>query len=421
MSCEPVESQWPQACRLLRTTGPPRNAIGWRPVWREPGGSRRVGLLPEGVNTLDLILTLLGTLMIVATLLPLARLDDWWIRIFDFPRLQIAVVSALLLLLIPLMRHGSSTVQNLWLGALAACTLYQAYRMYPYTPLHAKQVQDSQRDDPAATLSVLCANVLMSNRNAEGLCRLIEENDPDLIFTAESDEWWHQALQHLETSHPFHVQQPQDNTYGMLLYSRLELLDARVQFLVEDDVPSIHARVRLRSGQELELRCLHPRPPAPGESSRSTERDAELLIVGKEIEALQAPSIVCGDLNDVAWSRTNDLFCAVSGLLDPRIGRGFFHTFNSKWLWMRFPLDHVFHSPHFRLVAFRRLRHWGSDHFPVFIKLRFEPDAELEQEEPGPGPEEEREAEQKIDKVKRPEGQSRVGPGGGMPERSELG
>lgn len=192
--------------------------------------------------------------------------------------------------------------------------------------------------------------------------------------------------------------QPQDNTYGMLLYSRLELLDARIQFLVEDDVPSIHARLRLRCGQEVELRCLHPLPPAPGESSRSTERDAELLLVGKEIKALQAPGLVCGDLNDVAWSRTNDLFCAVSGLLDPRVGRGFFHTFNSKWPLIRFPLDHVFHSAHFRHVEFRRLRHWGSDHFPVYIKLSFEPDARMVQDAPRAKLQEQEEADEKIEK-----------------------
>ncbi|KQW46788.1 hypothetical protein ASD88_09900 [Pelomonas sp. Root662] len=337
--------------------------------------------------------------MIVATLLPLARLDDWWVRVFDFPRLQIAAVSAAVLVLTPLVRDDAGMLHNLWLAALAACTLYQGWRMFPYTPLHAKQVQDSEGGDPAAKISLLCANVLMSNRSAAGLCRLIQENDPDLILAAEPDGWWQQALKHLEASHPHTVQQPQGNTYGLLLYSRLELIDARVRFLVEDEVPSIHARVRLRSGQEIVLRCLHPRPPAPGESSRSTERDAELLLVGKEIKALQAPALVCGDMNDVAWSHTNDLFCDVSGLLDPRIGRGFFHTFSSKWPLIRFPLDHVFHSTHFRLVDFRRLPHWGSDHFPVFIKLSFEPDAQATQDQPEASAEEHQEAQEKIGKA----------------------
>jgi hypothetical protein len=60
-------------------------------------------------------------------------------------------------------------------------------------------------------------------------------------------------------SHPYTVVQPQDNTYGMLLYSRLVLPNAKVQFLVQDDVPSIQANMRLRCGAEVELRCLHPR------------------------------------------------------------------------------------------------------------------------------------------------------------------
>lgn len=345
------------------------------------------------------ILTVLGTAMIAATLLPLAKLDDWWIRIFDFPRLQIGAISALVLLLTLLVRAESSVLQNLWLCGLAACSLYQAYCMYPYTWLHAKQVQDSRNANPTSTLGVLCANVLMSNRNAPGLLRLIEENDPDLIVMAETDTWWLEALKPLMQTHPHHVLQPQDNTYGMLVFSRLELGDARVRFLVEEDVPSVHARLRLRSGQDVVLRCLHPRPPAPGESDSATDRDAELLLVGKEIQALEVPAVVCGDLNDVAWSRTNDLFCAISGLLDPRIGRGFFHTFNSKWPLLRFPLDHVFHTAHFRLVDFRRLPHWGSDHYPVFIKLSFEPDAEAEQDAPQADAHEEVEAREKIEKA----------------------
>ena len=53
--------------------------------------------------------------------------------------------------------------------------------------------------------------------------------------------------------------------------------------------------VELRSGDRVRLHCLHPRPPAPGENTRSTERDAELLMVAKELESEDLPSIVVGD------------------------------------------------------------------------------------------------------------------------------
>jgi endonuclease/exonuclease/phosphatase (EEP) superfamily protein YafD len=178
------------------------------------------------------------------------------------------------------------------------------------------------------------------------------------------------------------VRRPQDNSYGMTLFSRLELVEPEVKFLVQEDIPSIHARVRLRSGAMVELRCVHPRPPAPSEADDSKPRDVELIVVGEELREKGAPSIVIGDLNDVAWSRTNYQFQEISGLLDPRVGRGFYHTFHARYFFLRYPLDHCFHSKHFRLASFKRLRAFGSDHFPVGIKLVYEPDAARTQEEP---------------------------------------
>jgi len=183
----------------------------------------------------------------------------------------------------------------------------------------------------------------------------------------------------------------------MLLYSRLELIDPKVKFLLQDDIPSIHGRLKLRSGKELELRCLHPRPPFPTEDESSTNRDAEILIVGKENKEKPAPFVVMGDLNDVAWSRTNYLFQDISGLLDPRIGRGFYHTFHASYPFLRFPLDHFFHSNHFRLVDFRRLGYFGSDHFPVYIKLSYETDAIHEQEELQADQSQKEEAHEKVE------------------------
>ena len=60
------------------------------------------------------------------------------------------------------------------------------------------------------------------------------------------------------------------------------------------------------------------------------------------------------------------------GNRDPRCGRGMFNTFHADYPFMRFPLDHVFHSAALALVAMRRLPHIGSDHFPILVELQLD-------------------------------------------------
>jgi endonuclease/exonuclease/phosphatase (EEP) superfamily protein YafD len=245
--------------------------------------------------------------------------------------------------------------------------------------------------------------VLRDNRNIGKYLQIVKEADPDILLAVETNMWWTEQLQRLEKQYRYVVQYPLDNCYGMLLYSRLKLIDPEIKFLVEDDVPSIHTGVELRSGERIALHCLHPRPPHPPTDQDTTERDAELLIVGRAIKETNKPALVAGDLNDVAWSYTTTLFQKISGLLDPRIGRGMYNTFDATNPLFRWPLDHVFHSNHFKLIALKRLPYFGSDHFPMYIELSHEPEAEAQQPEPSATVEERLEATEKIDKVEQKE------------------
>ena len=323
------------------------------------------------VNALGL---LLGGAGLVATLLPLLHQTAWWIRVFDFPRLQ--VVAGLLLgglLLLPASALGLAHALAVQL-ALGAAVLYQVARIWPYTPWHRKQVRDSQRppNDPNH-LSLLVTNVLMSNRDASRCLGVIREQRPDIVLAVETDDWWLSQLHHLAQDYPHTCHAPLPNTYGMLVFSRLPLVSKEMRFILDPGIPSFHGRVQLPSGIEANLHFVHPKPPAPREAKTSTRRDAELLLVGRAIQAHDGPTIVAGDLNDVAWSRTSELFRRLARLLDPRVGRGLLPTFNANYKLLRWPLDHVFHSAHFRLQDLKRLPHIGSDHFPIYIRLSYEP------------------------------------------------
>lgn len=351
------------------------------------------------VFALKILLYVFGSLAILFTFLPFLKLDNWWIRIGDFPRLQIAVVCFLVLIPLIVFFKPFNFYNLTFITLLSFSAIYQIYCILPYTPVYPKQVELAKNYNPQKIIKLLISNVFIENDDYGKLLELIEKVNPDVILLAEPDEKWLNEISRIKKNYPYFIERPLDNAYGMALYSRLELINPQLKFLVEDDIPSIHTDVKLPSGDIIKLYCLHPRPPIPTESLDSTERDAELIMVGKEIEKLDEPTIIAGDLNDVAWSRTTTLFQKISELLDPRIGRGLYSSFHADHWFIRFPLDHVFHSKHFRLADLQRLPNIGSDHFPIYIALSYETTAEFTQKTPEAKPEDEKEADEMIDEA----------------------
>jgi endonuclease/exonuclease/phosphatase (EEP) superfamily protein YafD len=323
----------------------------------------------------------LGAFSLIATLLPLSTNQFWLIRIFDFPRLQILFLLLLSTLLFILSSAKFTYKRNLFIVALLVSATYQLVTILPYTPFYAFQSLNAEKTDNADNqISLVYCNVLMTNREKEKTLFELLKHKPDIIVTAETDHWWKEALKPLEYKYQYSALLPLDNTYGMMLYSNLPIENAEFEFLVEKDVPSINPIVTLPSGQKIKCFFIHPKPPIPKEDTDSKQRDAELIVVAKRAVKSDLPVIVAGDLNDVGWSRTSRLFQKISQLLDPRVGRGLYATFNAKYPLLRWPLDHIFHSEEFRLVSLMKLGYMGSDHFPIYIKLSYEPENGKEQQ-----------------------------------------
>jgi endonuclease/exonuclease/phosphatase (EEP) superfamily protein YafD len=119
-------------------------------------------------------------------------------------------------------------------------------------------------------------------------------------------------------------------------------------------------------------------------------------MVGREVRNEGRATVVVGDLNDVAWSRTSSLFRRVAGMGDPRVGRGLYPTFNARYPLLRWPLDHLFVSPHFELIQIDVLPDIGSDHFAIFFRLCLKEDPAERKVAPSASPATEAEASDEL-------------------------
>lgn len=342
-----------------------------------------------------------GVVAIIITLLPLIPADYWWVRMWAFPHLQVTTLTFIAIALYCLTIKLKNKKDIAFLAILICCFVFQFLVIVSFTPLHRKEVLDATEQQKNQSLHILTANVLQKNENNNKLLDLVKELDADIMVFTEADTLWQKAIdKDLAKKYSYSVKLPLSNTYGMLLYSKYELVEPEVKFMVTDTIPSIHTKFKMPDGALIQLYAIHPTPPMPQENPLSTDRDAEMMLTAKLVRESKIPVIVIGDLNDIPWSDTSKLFKNVSELLDIRIGRGFYCTFNAENPILRWPLDHIYVTPEFRFVDMKVGEAIDSDHFPYYAKLQFEPES-AEEQKPNPATEEElKSAQKQIDKLK---------------------
>lgn len=310
------------------------------------------------------VFVIVSILLIVITVLATLDLVVWWVKVFNAIRIHLAVLMGLTIITGFIFFGLSNTIVNFLMAALAAGAVFNFIKIREFTPLHPVEIETAGSN---SGIQFLAANVRKRNKDYKKFVNLIEKAKPDVFLITEPDQDWIDGIKSLEKAYPHTVLQPQDNTYGLALYSRLPMQDKKISFLVKDNVPSFQVKFQLPNDTIIQYIGLHPKPPAPW--TKAKYKDLELIVAAEISNYTRYPTIVSGDLNDVGWSRATRQFKSISGMLDPRIGRGLFNTYNALIPLFRVPIDHFFISKHFKLVKMVRLEKFGSDHFPVLIEV----------------------------------------------------
>ncbi|SDN11496.1 endonuclease/exonuclease/phosphatase family protein [Vreelandella arcis] len=350
---------------------------------------------------------LLVLLMVVVALLPLIPSGQWWIRLWDFPRLQLTGVLVLPVLLLgvhawlkrPRKEHA------VWIVVIFAIAGWHLTHILPFTTIWSTEVPtaEGQPGENQTTLKVLTANVTYTNDHYAEVLAMVRREDPDLLLLIEVDSAWAEGMAPLDEHYAHRVGEVRGEGLGIVLWSRIPLLEQAVEHLVSERRPSVFATIDVPDIGPVRFVGAHPVPPGLQERNFSNEegrrdsreRDAELMLIARHVE--EDPDnrwIVTGDFNDVAWSDTTRLFADLSDLKDPRLGRRLLSTYHAKYPWWRYPIDHLFVSDGFHLIDIDRVKVQGSDHFGLSTTLTV---ARKDHGKPEASAEDEQEAQEMVE------------------------
>ena len=86
---------------------------------------------------------LLATIALAATLVPFSRSKKWYVRVFDYPRLQTLIIAILALAWYQAFYFRYRKREVVYWLLLLSVIAVQIYKAWPYTPFGHKQVLDA--------------------------------------------------------------------------------------------------------------------------------------------------------------------------------------------------------------------------------------------------------------------------------------
>ncbi|MBK8583208.1 MAG: endonuclease/exonuclease/phosphatase family protein [Flavobacteriales bacterium] len=227
-------------------------------------------------------------LVVVTTAASLLNKQRWWVRMFDLPRAQMIVLGVVAMVLFAV--NGNWGTPELVALTLLFISDLPGAKSLPLHPVCSGDVQARgtarQRRAPHVDRGQRAGH----EPRCLPFLRIVEQHDPDLVLTLESDAWWENALEPLERSGRMPSRYRWTICTACTCSPASRLTNTEVRYLVEDDVPSIRTTVVLPSGAKVTVHGVHPRPPAPGENDTAKERDAELLLVARNRGRAVPPS-----------------------------------------------------------------------------------------------------------------------------------
>ncbi len=283
--------------------------------------------------------------------------SHWVLDLFSHFRAQYLAGGLLLTFIFLLLRRWRwSAVTLICVGINLAAVL----------PWYGRRHQGSSADAQGKNLRVVLSNVFTGNVHKQKVLAFVRKEVPDILILQEIDAAWRQALRELDAEMGHSRVFPQEDNFGIGIWSRLPLRDAEIFGVGASDIPVIRAKVEV-AGTIVEIIAVHPLPPVS--SAAYQERNSHLATITEFVRKATDPVIVLGDLNVSVWSPVYSNFIRKSALVNTRQGFGVLPTWPTINPLVMIPLDHCLVSSSIGVAEMRTGPDVGSDHLPIIVDL----------------------------------------------------
>lgn len=275
------------------------------------------------------------------------------IELFSHFRLQYLAASVLLLIAFALLRNP------LYSALLLLCTVLNASYVLPWYGGGTLAAGN-------ANLKILHANVYLNNDQYERLFRLIENEQPDVIFLQEFTPAWQAGSARLREDYPFDYSVPRDGSFGIAMFSRIAVDSVIHVDSPPQQFPTIVATMTVGNAA---LTLINTHPTIPLTQSLYEARNEQLASVADIVNRAQGAVVLTGDLNSSVWSRPYRALEKSTGLRNTQRGFGIQPTWPTFMPFAMIPIDHALVSDDIRVVGTRTGARIGSDHLPLIVEL----------------------------------------------------
>ncbi len=137
-----------------------------------------------------------GILAVILTLIPLIAADFWWIRMFDYPHIQLTLVTLTAIAAYFIKFEIRAWRDYLFMVVLISCFIFQFSKLYPYTPFSPFEAgKPTAEVKEKSGLKIMTSNVLQKNKKSGLVIAEVKKIDPDIVIFTETDQRWLNELE----------------------------------------------------------------------------------------------------------------------------------------------------------------------------------------------------------------------------------